>query len=222
MAVVATVTVWGTSKIPDKRQYVVPLAIQVAAPAVLLLLSFFLTESPTWLLRRGRVDQAKKNLILLRGGNSAYAEVELAIAATSLRPNDEQASRFQWLEILKPANLERTLSCAALFGFSQVSGQVLVFTYATVILIQSGVEDPFEITVIIFLLMFAGTAVGPFFVDKFGRRTIALFGYTIILGLDIAAGGLACAGLATKAQRLGLAALSIIFAFVNSVSFQSM
>ena len=40
--------------------------------------------------------------------------------------------------------------------------------------------------------------------------------------IDIAAGGLACGGLKTKSQALGLAALCIIFAFMNSVSFQSL
>lgn len=38
----------------------------------------------------------------------------------------------------------------------------------------------------------------------------------------MAAGGLAAAGLTTNNQRLGLAAVFIMFAFFNAVSFQSL
>jgi hypothetical protein len=40
--------------------------------------------------------------------------------------------------------------------------------------------------------------------------------------IDIIAGAIACAGLDTSPQRLGLASLSIIFYFFNAVSFQSL
>jgi hypothetical protein len=49
---------------------------------------------------------------------------------------------------------------------------------------------------------------------------VALTGFTILLNLDIAAGGIACAGLKRSLERLALACLCIIFYFVNSVAFQ--
>lgn len=102
------------------------------------------------------MDEAKGNLTSLRGGNSALAEAELAVAAIALRSNDERKVNVNWVEMLKPENLERTLCSAALLCLSQVGGQILVGTYSTVILVQSGVADPFKITVLVFLLQFAG------------------------------------------------------------------
>jgi MFS family permease len=91
-----------------------------------------------------------------------------------------------------------------------------------VILVQSNVANPFQVTVIISCLTFLGTIVGPTLVDKAGRRPVALVGFTILFVLNMAAGGLAAAGLTTSSQRLGLAAVFIIFAFFNAASFQSL
>jgi MFS family permease len=221
VSVIATVVVWASEKISDKRQYIIPLAIQAAAPVLLLSLSLFLTESPTWLLSRGRVEEARKNLTTLRSANVELVEAEISIAQLALRSNDDRPSSVKPWEILTRENLERTLSSAALLCLSQIGGQILVGTYSTVILVQSGVADPFKITIIIFLLQFVGTLVGPFLLDKIGRRPVALPGFVLLFLLNVAAGGIACAGLKTPSQRLGLAALCMIFSFVNSVAFQS-
>jgi hypothetical protein len=44
---------------------------------------------------------------------------------------------------------------------------------------------------------------------------VALAGFSILFIIDIAAGGLACAGLKTKSESLGLASLCIIFGILN-------
>lgn len=222
MVVIATVVVWATQKIHDKRQYMIPLAIQAAAPLVLLFLSLFLTESPTWLIGRGRLEEAKRNLTSLRGGNVKFAEAELAATKAALQAKRELQADVQPWEILSRENLERTIVSGSLLSLSQVGGQVLVGTYSTILLTQSGVADPFKVTIIIFLLQFAGTIVGPILLDKIGRRYVALPGYCILMLIDLAAGIIACTGLKTPSQRLGLAALCMIFAFVNSIAFQSL
>ncbi|KAK8930436.1 High-affinity glucose transporter HXT2 [Metarhizium anisopliae] len=220
LSVVATVVVWATEKRRDQWQYKIPLLVQAVFPATLALLSLLLTESPIWLLAKGRHDDARRNLLLLRGGNAALVEKELALAAAALKSHSEQVNVNVW-EILKPANLERTISASAPLCLSQVGGQILVLTYSTVILVQSGVADPFKITIIIFLLQFLGTLIGPFLLDKIGRRPVALAGFVVLFAIDVVCGALACAGPATQSQRIGLAALCIVFSFTNATCFQS-
>ncbi len=222
MSVIATVLVWGTEKINDTRQYKIPLAVQAAIPIVLLCLSFALTESSMWLLSKGRVQEAKANLASMRGGNMRLVDAELSSALIALRSQEETKVEMNAADILKKPNRERTISAGALLCASQVGGQVLVGTYSTVILVQSGVADPFKITILIFLLQFLGTVVGPFLIDKVGRRPVALIGFVLLFVIDIIAGALACSGLKTSSEKLGLASLSIIFSFFNSVSFQSL
>lgn len=222
VSVIATVVVWGSEKITDARQYKVPLIVQAVLPVILFGLSLLLTESPIWLLSNGRFDEAKANLSSIRGGNTRLVDAELSSAVLSLRSHAESEMKFDLMEILKPPHLERTLSSGALLCLSQVGGQILVGTYSTVILVQSGIANPFKITIIIFLLQFLGTMVGPFLVDRAGRRPVALVGFVFLLFIDVIAGALACAGLKSSSQRLGLASLCIIFGFVNSLSFQSL
>lgn len=221
-SVLATVVVWATEKINDHRQYLIPLAIQAAIPALLFFLTLLINESPIWLINKGRINEARDNLASLRANNMAMVDSEVSSALVALRTDQEQqAARNSW-DILKPPHLERTLSSGVLYCTSQVGGQILVSTYSTVTLIQSGVADPFKITVIIFMAQLLGTIIGPPLVDKVGRRPVAMCGFTMLLLLDIALGGIACAGLTTNAQRLSLASLCIIFFFVNAASFQSL
>jgi len=134
----------------------------------------------------------------------------------------ERRAQGHFWDIFKTANLRRTLTAGALLCLNQVSGLILVSTYSTVILVQSGVGNPFQITVIITCLQFLGTVIGPVLVDKVGRRPVALVGFSVLFMLDIVAGSLAAAGLTTDGQRLGLAAMFILFGFFNSASFQSL
>jgi MFS family permease len=114
------------------------------------------------------------------------------------------------------------MTAGALVSLSQIGGKVLTLTYSTVILVQSGVADPFNITILVFLLQFLGAIVSPIIVDKIGRRPIALTGFGILFIVDMAADGLAYAELTERPHPLGLASLCIIFTFVNSAFFQSL
>lgn len=222
VGVVATVVVWASEKINDSRQYKVPLIVQAALPILFFTFTLALSESPMWLLGKGRLKEARTNLFALRAGNTRMVEAELSSALVALRSHEQSGSDMSAAEILKAPHIERTMCAGALLCLSQVGGQVLVGTYSTVILVQSGVTDPFKITIIIFVLQFLGTLIGPSFVDKVGRRPVALVGFILLFVIDLIAGALACAGLGTPSERLGFASLCMIFSFINSVSFQSL
>lgn len=223
VAVLATTLVWGTQMIDDKRQYMIPLAIQAALPAAFAFLTLFTLESPTWLLSRGRTEEAKANLTSLRAYSAELVRAEFTAMEAALENERETSSpRMLALEMFDKHNIKRTITAGAFLAASQVGGQILILTYSTVILVQSGVSNAFEITILIFCLQFLGVVVGPLIVDKFGRRPLALFGFALLAILDFAAGGIACAGLTTHAQQIGLVAVYIIFAFVNAITFQTM
>ncbi|KIW18444.1 hypothetical protein PV08_02732 [Exophiala spinifera] len=220
--IIGTTVVWATARLTDSRQYKVPLAIQVALPAAFGLLTLLADESPSWYIQHDQLEAARSTLMRLRNNKVDLVEAELTLIQAAMSASTARQAGVRFWDILKPEHLKRTLTAGALLPLSQVGGQILVLTYSTVLLVQSGVANPFEITIIISCLTFLGTIVGPVLVDSAGRRPVALIGFSILFILDMTAGGLGAAGLTTKSQRLGLAAVFIIFAFFNAVSFQSL
>lgn len=169
VGVLSTVVVWACEKIDDKRQYMVPLDVQAACPVVLGLLTLIVPESPVWYAKLGREDAARKVLMSLRNNKAPIVEAELRMFQQALATEAEKTQNIHFWHIFKRENLERTLTAGALLSSAQVGGQILVGTYSTVILVQSGVGNPFQITVIITCLQFLGTVVGPPLVDRIGR-----------------------------------------------------
>jgi len=115
------------------------------------------------------VKEAIAVLAPLRIDNPMLVEDELSATLICLRPREEGISEVKAIEIFKPTHLKRTMTAGALVSLSQVGGQILTLTYSTVILVQSGVVNPFKITILILLLPFLGATVGSILVDKFDR-----------------------------------------------------
>ena len=222
VGIIATTIVWATAKLTDDRSYKIPLGVQAACPVLFGILTLFCPESPLWELQHDKQESARRTLMMLRNGKTGIVEAEILMLQRSIAMDVERRAQAHFWDIFKPANLKRTLTAGALLCLNQVSGLILVATYSTVILVQSGVANPFQITVIISCLQFLGTVIGPVLVDKVGRRPVALAGFSVLFVLDIVAGSLAAAGLTTDGQRLGLAAMFILFGFFNSASFQSL
>ncbi|KIW99743.1 uncharacterized protein Z518_11156 [Rhinocladiella mackenziei CBS 650.93] len=222
VAIFATTIVWGTEKINDERQYKVPLAIQAACPVAFGCLTLLCSESPVWYAQHDRLDRARLTLMALRNNMTEIVDAELSMHQVAVTAEAERRRQTRFWDILHSAHLKRTITAGALLSSSQVGGQILVGTYSTVILVQSGVANPFQITIIITCLQCLGTIIGPTLVDKAGRRPVAITGFSILFLLNMTAGGLAAAGLTTKSQRLGLAAVFITFAFFNAASFLSL
>ena len=222
VGVIATTIVWGTEKIKDERQFKIPLAIQVALPFVLGLISLLLPESPVWDLQHGKLDSARRTFMSLRNDKADVVESEISVYQASIAADTERVKATKFLDILNRTNLKRTLTAGTLLSANQVGGQILVGAYSTVLLVQSKVGNAFQMTVVITCLQFLGAVTGPILVDKVGRRPVALVGFTMLFILDLSAGSLATTGLVTQSQKLGLAGVLIVFGFFNSASFQSL
>ena len=220
ISIVAVTLVWGTERLKDSRQYKIPLALQGAIALVLGLLTWLCTESPAWLVSKGRIDEALQSMAALRcaGTNVGY---EIEQIRQALEQDHERRKRARFWDIFAKSEIKRTFVASVLAPASQVGGQILVLSFATPVLIQSGIQDPFKITILITTLQFAGICVGPSLLDKVGRRPVALVGFTVLAILDFAIAGLAF-DLTSKARQNAFASLCIIFGFVNSMSFQAL
>ena len=158
-----------------------------AAPSLLFLIGMFLVpESPRWLAKNGKPEQARA--ILAKIGGSNYANAALAdIEATLV--NEIQKVNFR--DLLEP-KLKRMLFLGiALAVLQQWCGINVIFYYAKDVFKDSG----FKVADILINIVFIGSVnllavlVALKTVDRWGRRPLMLFGYAglavlfVILGL---------------------------------------
>jgi hypothetical protein len=104
VAVIATAVVYGTEKIQDSRSYKIPLAVQIAVPGTLAMLTPLIKESPAWLPLRGRTDDARNVLLHLRGNNEELVQAEMLALEDFVRGAEIQKEVHFW-EIFSKDNL---------------------------------------------------------------------------------------------------------------------
>ena len=222
VSILAVTLVWGTEKIQNHMQFKIPLAGQAALPLVAGCFTFFISESPTWYLFNGRLDQASHVLMQLRARNEQIVAIEIEeLKEAVVRQRETQKQTKPW-DILFHGNLNRTLMAGAYQPLLLTSGIILVQTYATILLIQSGLIDAFQVTIIIWCLGLLGQVCGVLLIDKVGRRPLVLCGLSALCVLDVIIGSLAATSLESQSQRTALAAMFIVFSFFSAITFDSM
>ena len=116
--------------------------VQTSPSLVFLLLCWRLPESPVWLMRRGREEEARQTLAWLRGGKyDIEPEVE---ELRSIITEEQNSSGTSVLEMLKKRTfvLPLILSCT-LFMFQAMSGTDLLAYYNGVIFKDAGLSPEY-------------------------------------------------------------------------------
>ena len=141
-------------------------------PALLFLVAlFFVPESPRWLTKEGRDDDALKVLIGINGteqANIILEEVKATLHEEQGTLRELFTGRFQkavWVGIF-------------LAVFSQIQGINAIMYYAPEIFkaVGAGTEAAFQQTVIIGLINLLFTFVAIYWVDRRGRKSLLLLG----------------------------------------------
>ena len=147
----------------------------VADPSLLFLVgSLLVPESPRWLIKRGRVDEASD--VLAKIGGRAYADAEVSDIQNTLAAENVERVRFG--DLLEPRMRRVLLIGITLAVLQQWSGINVLFNYAEEIYRSAGygVSDIlFNIVITGAInLLFTFLAIGM--VDRCGRRLLMLIG----------------------------------------------
>lgn len=151
-------------------------------PALLfIILLFFIPESPRWLASKGKIDSAKAIIEKINGQNKS-AELLNEIQDSF---KEEKGS----ILVLFTSGLRMAIVVGMFLAFfSQITGINAIIYYAPEIFknIGFGADSAMFQTVIIGTVNTVFTFVAIAFIDKYGRRTLLLWG---ISGMIICLGG---------------------------------
>jgi MFS transporter, SP family, arabinose:H+ symporter len=169
-----------------------------AVPALIgLALRTAMPESPRWLLRHGKYDQVRKAMATLGAGEVSEEEIR---RAAELIEQVDGGNREQRRRAWTPRARRALIVVCVFFIFQQITGINVPLYYGPHLLgpIFSGAHASLvattvagvEVTAIMTSVNVASTYLGFRWIDKFGRRKLAIGGYTgmIIFALVSALG----------------------------------
>ncbi|KAF4967540.1 hypothetical protein FSARC_4925 [Fusarium sarcochroum] len=206
----------GTSRIPDNRSWRIPLGLFYLIPTIIAIGIWFLPESPRWLLQRGRVEEARTNLVKFRSG--AFTEEDIAEEFREAQLQlDTEAEKGRFWEIFATRNLKRTFLVIGINFFQQATGQQFASQYGAIYAKQLGTVDPFVFSLIIACINALAIFISLLTNDKVGRRLpLLLSSGTMCIGL-MTMGGLGTATLVTDSLKIAIVSMLCLMTFGFSI-----
>ncbi|KOS37578.1 hypothetical protein ACN38_g11629 [Penicillium nordicum] len=205
---------YGYNNRLDEWAWRVPLALQWIFPTPLLVLLFFAPESPWWLIRRGRKDEALRSIKRLGSDSDEHAQQKLAMIERTVEIEAQMGGSPTLIDLLKGTDLRRTIITCLIYASQNFAGN-LIANQATYFFEQAGMgpDRAFQLNLINSCLQLVANIISLPLASLFGRRTIYLWGtatnITLLMLLGI------CASISQNdATNYAQAVLGIIISFV--------
>ncbi|TLS27468.1 hypothetical protein PpBr36_04856 [Pyricularia pennisetigena] len=208
-----------TSKYPDHSSWRIPFGIIFTFPALALLLSIFLPESPRWLLRKGKPEEARAALWYLNSAQKEFdADEHIKLQRQAL---EDSVEKGKWSDLLKGTNKKRTITAIVAACSSMLTGMSFASNYGTVFLAQVNIMDPFTATMIKRAVLLLGPITVMTCIERLGRRKTFLSMGTLSATSLLMMGVLGAIQPATDGLKRGIVALSVLFPYAYIASFGS-
>lgn len=132
-----TVAYWlcygvGENIAPTTKQWRIPIAFQLVPGGLMLIGMFFLTESPRWLSKENRHEEALKALAYMRSKpmDDPDVQAEFSEIKTAVEHEVEETQGLTWREALQSGNRLRFVNCFIMMFWQQFSGTNSIGYYA--------------------------------------------------------------------------------------------
>ncbi|BFG19283.1 hypothetical protein CerSpe_055570 [Prunus speciosa] len=152
------------------------LGLAIVPATIMTIGALFISDSPTSLVQRNRLDQARKSLIKIRGKEDIEAELAQLVKASEIaKALDEEPFVTIFQRQYRP---QLVIGAIAVPFFQQVTGINIIAFYAPV-LFQSvgfGNNSALIASIILGLVNLGSILVSTYMVDRHGRRFLFMQG----------------------------------------------
>ncbi|EAU30240.1 hypothetical protein ATEG_09103 [Aspergillus terreus NIH2624] len=183
---------FGCSYIGGKDAYTynpaswrVPWGLQMFPGVLLFFGMIFLPESPRWLARKDRWEEAQAVLALVHSkgdANSPLVQMEIA-EIREMCEFERQNKDVTYLELLKPKMINRTIIGMFTQIWSQLTGMNIMMYYITYVFQMAGYSGDANLIAssIQYIINVVLTIPALIWVDRWGRRPTLLIGAALMM-----------------------------------------
>ncbi|KAL2070027.1 hypothetical protein VTL71DRAFT_14707 [Oculimacula yallundae] len=182
----------GSSQLHNHWAYSTPFAIQWLWPIIILCGIPFSPESPWWLVRQNRLEEAEKSLNRLSSAK-VNNKLVLAMMVETDRLEFEMQTGVTYWDVFNKVNIRRTEISIAVFT-TQVFSGIYMVGYAALFFQLAGLDGQksFNMSVGYLALGWVCTCISWIFISKWGRRRIYNIGLAILAVIMFLIGILDC------------------------------
>jgi SP family general alpha glucoside:H+ symporter-like MFS transporter len=206
---------------PDQWSYRIPFAIQWIWPVPIMIGVLFAPESPWWLVRRGRQEDAKKALLSLTSSKNAddsfNVDQTIAMMVTTNELEKALESGTGYLDCFRGIDLRRTEIVCVTWTIQNLCGSAFM-GYSTYFYEQAGLStlDSFDMSMGQYALGICGTVGSWFLMARAGRRTLYTYGLALLTLLLLLVGLISISN--SKGASWGIGSLLLIYTFTYDIT----
>ncbi|RFN54002.1 hypothetical protein FIE12Z_1749 [Fusarium flagelliforme] len=202
---------YGTSSLPDNRAWRIPLGMFYIVPSIVIAGIWFVPESPRWLLRQNKVDEARKSLQQIREG--VFTDGEIDAEFSELRVSlEEETEQGRFIELFRGINLRRTLIVIVVNFYQQAGGQAFVSQYGAIYVKSLGTINPFGFSLITSAISIVTIISILLWADIAGRRILLMASSCTMFAAMATMGALGVQSPVDDSRKKGVISMMAVFA----------
>ncbi|MBE7180501.1 MAG: sugar porter family MFS transporter, partial [Terriglobus roseus] len=207
----------GVSGRQDEWAYRIPYALQWIWPVPLIIGIALAPESPWWLVRKDRIEDAKRSLMRLTSRNDTSFNVDETVSMMIHTNELEKAasSGTSYIDCFKRTDLRRTEVCAVVWFIQSWCGSTFM-GFSTYFYEQAGLDtsNAFSLSLGQYALGAVGVFTSWFLIPRCGRRTLYLYGLAVLTGLLLIIGLCGIAPKSNTGAQWAVGSMLLVYTFV--------
>ncbi|KAI2732555.1 hypothetical protein CBS147332_1694 [Penicillium roqueforti] len=204
----------------DEWAYRIPFAIQWIWPVPIFIGVLMAPESPWWLVRKGRLQEAVKSLTRLtsRGNTDFNAEETVAMIIHTNEVEKQLNEGTSYFDCFRGTNLRRTEISCLIWAAQNLCGAGLM-AYSTVFYQRAGlpVSQSFNMSLAQYAIGFFGTLFSWVLMSYLGRRTLYVYSLAVLCVILFVIGFIAIAP-STSATSWATGSMLLVYTFIYDSS----